>query len=68
VEQLTRNVSDREEAISRLRQHSTDTVSQLEQTHMTELLSLKEERDELQRQINEFRSAARTWLSFHLTN
>ena len=48
-------VSDRDEAISRLRQQSTDTVSQLEKTHMTELLAIKEERDQLQQQINEFR-------------
>jgi len=63
VEQLTTKVSDRDVAISRLRQQSTDTISQLEKTHMTELLTLKEERDQLLLQINHFRSA-RTWLLF----
>jgi len=57
VEQLTVKLSDRDEAISQLRQQSMDTVSQLEKTHMTELFALKDERDLLQRQLNEFRSA-----------
>jgi len=58
VEQLTVKLSDRDDAISLLRQQSTDTVSQLEKTHTTELLALRDERDELQRQVNESRSAS----------
>jgi len=57
VEQLTARLSERDEVMSRLRQQSTDTVSALERTHMTELLALKDERDQLQRQIHESRSA-----------
>ena len=57
VEQLSVKLSERDDAISRLRQQSTDAVSQLEKTHMTELLAVKDLRDELQQQINESRSA-----------
>jgi len=53
-------LSERDDAISRLRQQSTDAVSQLEKTHMTELLAVKDLRDELQQQINESRSAVDT--------
>jgi len=57
MEQMTVKLLDRDEVISQLRQQSTDTVSQLEKTHMSELLALKDERDQLQQQINHFRSA-----------
>jgi len=57
VEQLRGKLTERDEVIRRLRQQSTDTVSQLERTHMTELLALKEERDQLQQQIHDSRSA-----------
>jgi len=67
VEQMTVKLIDRDEEISRLRQQSTDTVSQLEKTHMTELLALKDERDHLQRQINEFRSARSATHTPHFT-
>ena len=55
VEQLTVKLLDRDETISQLRQQSTDNVGQLEKTHMTELLTLKAERDQLQQLTNEFR-------------
>ena len=57
MERLSVKLSERDEAISRLRQQSTDAVSQLEKTHLTELLALKDERDGLQKQINDSRSA-----------
>ena len=60
VEELTLKVSDRDMVISQLRQQSTDAISQLEKTHMTELLALKEERDQLLQQINDFRSVKAT--------
>jgi len=58
VEQLTLKLSDRDEAISRLRQQLTDTVSQLEKTHTDELLALRDERDHMQQLVNESRSVA----------
>jgi len=44
VEELTLKVSDRDMVISQLRQQSTDAISQLEKTHMTELLALRRAR------------------------
>ena len=57
MDELRARLSERDDAMSRLRQQSTDTVSQLEKTHMAELLAIKDHRDDLQLHVNQARSA-----------
>jgi len=62
VEQLRVKLTERDDVIIGLRQQSTETVSQLEQTHMTELLALRDHTDQLQQLVNNSRSTIRVRL------